>query len=330
MKIDIVRILEEDKQLKAFTTYRNYLYSVKQFIDHEYGNGPEIFNKLKSKIINRRAYNRIQRNKSADITKVSKLLCNAWHTEMVFFIPSQIDTELIRYSNHWAPIQSYYSIFLAIRALFESASEQCSRDHTNTLQKISEFIVNRDLFPPPWNAYCCGRKDINNLCYYNFPQQVSNVSNLSEPVLPEFWNWYAMWLRTTRERKLKWKAEELKKSKVLVNKRNKPKKKLTVNDKRFVDKGVHKTTFFDGLYRLRIRSNYEDADAFFIGTYSDVSAKDYYNSLATLLQSTLFILELYIKKYIGDDNFSQVVSKFIQSDQKNLSKQTLAVREYYF
>jgi hypothetical protein len=321
---------EDNEEIKSFKTYNNYLLSLRQFIDNEYGVTPQKFDKLKIACEQKPTFAKIQTNKKADIEKIKKLLFNSWHTEIVFSIPRKTDNDLVRYSNHWAPIQAYYSIFLLLRAFFESMGMDCPNTHTNTLQQISECILERDLLPSPWSSYCRGLKNLNNLTYGNFTEEYRGISNLSIPCKEDFWSWYALWLKTTRERKFETRKEEVLKNKVFKRTNNKPRKNLAIEHKRVVDRGLHATTFFDGLYRLRIRSNYEDADAFILGTMSQKDAVCFHDSLVVILQSTLFVLEKYTAKYISNQDFYKIVDEFMENLKTDIVKETIGLRKNYF
>jgi len=206
----------------------------------------------------------------------------------------------------------------------------CPNTHTNTLQQVSECISKRDLFPLPWNGFCSGLPELKNLSYGNFQAENKSISNLSTPSKEDFWSWYALWFKTTRERKFESRKEEVLKGRVFKRADNKPRKNLSLECKKKVDQGLHATTFFDGLYRLRIRSNYEDADAFILGTMSQKDAISFHDSLVIILQSTLFVLEKIISRYVSNKNFASIVDEFIKGVNVDIAKDTIGLRKNYF
>lgn len=325
----IITIPDDEEEIKSFRTYNNYLLSLRQFVEDQYGSMPSALSKLKIACEQKSTFSRIQTNKTADLEKIKKLLFNSWHTEIVFSIPRKVNGDLVRYSNHWAPIQAYYSIFLSLRAFFESMGINCPNTHTNTLQQVSECIIKRDLFPLPWNGYCSGLPELKNLSYGNFQEENKSISNLSTPSKEDFWSWYALWLKTTRERKFESRKEEVLKGRVFRRADNKPRKNLSLECKKKVDQGLHATTFFDGLYRLRIRSNYEDADAFILGTMSQKDAISFHDSLVIILQSTLFVIEKYIARYLSNQKFSEILNDFTKNIKEDLVKETIGLRKDY-
>ena len=59
------------------------------------------------------------------------------------------------------------------------------------------------------------------------------------------------------------------------------------------------TTLFDLLWRLRIRSNYEEGDAFLTGPLSTSDAADFHNALCTIVAATLLTVEIFLAHHVG-------------------------------
>lgn len=269
-----VDIDEGNEAAYRFTTYKNYIANFRNFLFETYGEGKPMLCKLKSTLENIGIAG-IQR-KNLDNTKLqtaTKLLYNAWHTELMLILSGQYK-EYVRYSNHWSSVQAYYAVFLALQALFESARMQRQNTHSYTLTTVSNLIKQRKMFPLPWCVYCTGSPDLKEEKYFNLPNDVdiSRISPLSAPGPTRFWNSYGMLLRTTREKQCAQRADAWKRQKENYT-RGKPRKKLSKDCKRQIYEQVHATTFFDVLYRLRIRSNYQDADSYLLGTLSDYDAR---------------------------------------------------------
>jgi hypothetical protein len=330
MKGIIINWAEDNEEVKSFQTYSNYLLSLKQHIETQYGKGPAIYKKLKLACEEVPSFSKIQINKTANIEKIKKLLFNSWHTEIVFTLPRKINEDLVKYSNHWAPIQAYYSVYLSLCALFQSMGINCPNTHTNILKQISECIINRNIFPSPWNAHYRGLAELNNQVYGNFKEECKDISNLSVPREEDFWNWCGLLLKTTRDRKFNSRKKEMLKSKMFKKADNKPRKNLSGEHKKQIDEGLYTTTLFDGLYRLRIRSNYEDADAFILGTMSQRDALLFHDSLGTILQSTLYIVEKLSLKYISKEKFKNISDDFIKNIKTDLVKETIGLRNNYY
>jgi hypothetical protein len=59
------------------------------------------------------------------------------------------------------------------------------------------------------------------------------------------------------------------------------------------------TTTFDLLYRLRLRSNYDEADAFLTGALSSWDAEAFHDALCAIVSSTLLTVEIYLAHRVG-------------------------------
>ena len=136
-----------------------------------------------------------------------------------------------------------------------------------------------------------------------------------------------MLLRTTRQRQFEKKLKES--GKQFRTKRGKPRKRFSPIHKAQVLGGLRPTTVFDFLYRLRVRSNYEDADAFILGTMSQTDAEEFNRGLCALTSTTLFLLELHITARIGGRYFSQFMDEFASAHPLDYSRKTIGARRLF-
>ena len=107
-------------------------------------------------------------------------------------------------------------------------------------------------------------------------------------------------------------------------------KKFTKNHKKEVDRKMHNTTIFDCLYRLRIKSNYEEAETYILSQMSSSDADELYESLRTILNCCLLSIENLIKGYLGDEKFNkirdEIKSKIKREEFRN---ESIFLREQY-
>jgi len=78
------------------------------------------------------------------------------------------------------------------------------------------------------------------------------------------------------------------------------------------------TSFFHGLYRLRLRSNYADAESFLFSLENTFESKQFHRSLRTLAWHTLRVIELVIARYVGKRVFGSWVDEFVKIDRGGL------------
>ena len=298
----------------TFRTYLNYLVAWARYIEEEY---PEKIDLVKA-VVNLRGFKRIKGNKNFDSEKLFKLLRNAWFTEIQLHLTGG-DAEFMRYSNHWAPVQAYYAVFLELSALFVASNNvNGKRSHATILHTIGSWARDRNIFVRPWSL--CIKGYSKNWKYLNFPHQPAQISPLSSAHRGAPLDFTAMLLRTTRERQLERKRTEWLQS-------HPNRKRLSPGQRQKWGKDLAPTTLFDALYRLRIRSNYEDADAVLMGTEDFYDAEEFAKSLKQVVFNTLLSLELLIIRYIGMPTFESAMKSFSPRVNKEYLCETILMRD---
>jgi len=305
---------EQLEELNRFKTYLNYLKAISLFFTKD----PEA-SRL-SDVVNSRAFSSLRGGQCPDTPRVRQLMRNAWCTEIQLSVAAR-QVDFLGYSNHWAPVQLYYSVYLALRALFLASNQDVPNDHSATLKCVAEMIRTRpDLFPQPWRTLCVGKPKGSTLKYPNLPPAivVQNISPLTNPGFAPFWDYYCLLLRTTRDRQGIIAVDEWKKRN---KKKNIPKAKRTET----MD-NMPPTSFFYALYRLRLRSNYADAESFLITLENEVDNKDFHRSLRSIGWYTLKIIELLVARHIGKSQFGIWVDEFSKLDRSGLGAELVRRR----
>ncbi len=306
---------EELEQSNRFRTYLNYLSAFDKYIQKRY-NDPL---KAITDIVTSKSFKSIQAGKCLDHSKLDRLLRNAWFTEIQMHLATPYK-ELIPYSNHWTPVQLYYSVFLATRAFFISAGLQVAPNHSSTLRAISGEIRSRpSLFPQPWRLLCEG-DTASSPTYRNLPRgiTINPVSSLSNGLSVSFWDSFAMFLRTTRDRQI----VDL----IAGWKRQQKRKRILALERTQLVAGLSDTSIFHALYRLRIRSNYADADSFLLSLEIQDDAKRFNDALHRVTWYTLMILELLTARHVGKNSYAQTIRSFEKYDIVKYSTKTVTAR----
>ncbi len=295
---------EEKSQAARFRTYVNYLSSLRAYLKTEYSS-PET---LVAKITTTTIFNRIQGGKCLNQETLKQMLWNSWFTELQMHI-SAPPKELLPYSNHWAPVQLYYTLYLATRAYFISSGNTVPPNHTATLSTITNEIKNRPLlFPYPWKIQCEGDPANDTVTYTNLPPdvQVQQISSLSPGEHVDFYDSYCMFLRTTRKRQIENRIEQWK--------HDNNRKRIKGAERRILVNNLSPSSLFDAIYRLRARSNYQDADSVLLTLDLPDSAKIYNYGLRSISWYSLLVLETLIARYLGRKNYEQIVNRFAGYD----------------
>jgi len=117
-------------------------------------------------------------------------------------------------------------------------------------------------------------------------------------------------LKTTRDRRFDEIKAAILRSKQVKTKAGKPAKQIAVSRQNEIYSDMSTTTTFDFLYRLRIRSNYRDADTFLSGNFGTGSINAFYEDLASLARCSLQALETITALALGEKWFGSAVHEF--------------------
>ena len=229
--------------------------------------------------------------------------------------------EFVSYSNHWIPVQVYYACYLALRAYFRASGQDIRREHTANLRAVGEEIQRRPtLFPYPWCVILTGNPEEARLQLRNLPNgiTISQISSLTSSRRIQFWDSYSKFLKTTRLRQLQKQCEDWKD--VNNHRRVSPKVK-----QQFIA-NLSPTTLFHCLYRLRLRSNYADADSFLLSVGGSTDAGDFHAALRKICWGSLFILETLTARYIGKRVFERIVNSFRRYETRGVSDNLIGLR----
>lgn len=266
---------------------------------------------------------KIKKRDCDSIPRIAELLRNSWFTE-VALCEARKYPDFLPFSNPWAMVQAYYSIYLTIRAYFHAFNRVVAPTHRTTLRTISSDLVScKNRFPEPWKSILIGDTKSKPIhfanSHYSKPLKLSNA--LESPYTADPWQHYFLFLKTTRDRQIKsaidkWKIDQ-------------SKKRINSTDRSILVSNIHQTSFFDALYRIRARSNYRDVDSFAFGSSTPVAADELHEALASVIYCTLFMFEIMIYKSIGKWHFSRIVNAFLRSATGSRAGATIGSRWSY-
>lgn len=235
-----------------------------------------------------------------------------WTSEIQLHLPMLMGNEaMIGFANAWAPVHSYYAAFGMLQAWFAAnGMAGTANDHTATLRTIARMIEQRDLFPAPWNLLAVGCPMRGDRLHLNDHGEdcISHVEVLSIP-LPfggdtTFWRRYGAWLRSTRKARLVAREEQWKA-------KNK-KARIAPSERTAIAASVAPTSFFDCLWRMRIKSNYGEIDPYLVAQISGGDHEVFNSALCTTTRATVGLLELYILRRIGKPAFARIAGEFVK------------------
>ncbi len=267
----------------------------------------------------------------ANLVELRRSLNNAWSSELVLGILGRFTNadSVMRLANNWGAVQLYYVLYHATQALHIATGNTKPSGHPST-QKIFTSTWGSAGTLSPWNL----TTDANG--YHQFPaawQVDITVNPLAACTPASCWDLFAMAIRTTRrdtliesysnERKEKtsqkrkaWNAEEearLAKGKKARKKRVFTISNLTATERAAVNKRVRPHSLIDYAYRLRIKTNYVDAEMFTEGPHNTASSGQVNRDIVRLAAASLLIAELHIARLIGGPAFATIANGWLQT-----------------
>jgi len=311
------------KVRNKFITYKNYSAGLHYLLDLMYPDYSKLVNKLKKNV---------HPKKQENLQRIRSLLLNSWNSELLLNFPGLLKNDSLKFSNHWAPVQSYYSIYLALRALILAKGISSAKEgHNKTLRvTVYNFIQGEKIFPLPWKVL------YSNRGFQNLPQNISpsTINSLENPYHfindeKKLWDSFCLFLRTTYDRMIENKCQRWKDNNPINGRRR---KRLPPGQRKKIANGSRPSSIFDYFYRLRIRSNYKDADIFLLGSLSHEN-EYYFNAICYITDKTLFLIEYYIARYIGKKQMKQIIDRYESADRlkinKNLRYNSIKRFKYY-
>jgi len=297
----------EEAKIK-FEVYTNYLWGLSYYIKQKYPSYSDIKSVVK--------ISQKDNISCSNIEEVRKFLFNSWNSERILNAPTEYKTgnSFLKFANHWSPVLGYYSIFLCFQSLLIAANEGVILRHEVFLEKVSSYIKKQKFpFIYPWDILCdgCSYYKAENFNFTVDRGEILTLSSLCNPSRVNEAVFMAKILRTTRTkqesyREGRWKEE----GRFRTKKEDIPKKNYGRKEKLAVSQSIAPTSIFNFLYRLRLRSNYEDADIFFLGDRDESDVNNYFFSLQNITSYTLFFIETIIRQLVGDDLFYMIIESF--------------------
>lgn len=271
--------------------------------------------------------------KTANKNQAHSSLQNAWGTELLLCLGKRvlISDELVRISNNWSVVQAYYVLYHATQAIAAAKGQSRPESHSKTQNQFLTFFAKRGPGIAPWTLA------FGNTGPENLPNGVNGnhrIHSWSQCNTENCWGLAYKALRTTREEAIPemtkkarerkrtdlrqlWKQEEKQRISTGKKARKEPVFKLPMLsevEKEKIQKNLRSYTLMDFLYRLRIRTNYEDSAMFTDGPDDDMQSTEVRQDLLNLASCSLLIAELHIRPLIGTTLFDGWVNKWVEAN----------------
>lgn len=277
----------------ALTTYSNYVAAWVALLNRRYGLGDEGKNAFLAALAGNIAVQRLQGG-----AHVSDELTTAYCRGLLTFramqaLPVERYPHLARSANFWLPVQSYYAIHGTGLATMIALNITPPQSHMTFRTAFSSVV--HTYFPAPFCGLCIGGPDRKDFIFRSLSTDIDRVTRQTQLTSPEhiedLETFVGKSLSTTRQEFLAKRFEE---------KRDKEKKKrLTREAKNQCCQKEHSTSICDLLYRLRLRSNYDNPDVYLFAPTEQESAINSYKELLRLTELLIAGLNVLVEKRIG-------------------------------
>lgn len=286
---------ENDETIR-FQTYYEYINSISYLLQTHYPSDDI----LADSIMNCRGFRKIKKPKEVlDSTQIFQFLSHSWFTEVLLKESADHQT-LFPYMLPWSMVQTYYATHALLSAYFWSTGRKQIQTHTSSLCTISTDSWSYKRFPPPWNAMFSDDPELRPVKINNVSEVIRIRSTVGHSYQIEPWQIFGKFLLTTRKKQVKAAIEDWKEK----NHR----KKIFKLEREQVIKRQHPITIFDALYRLRLRSNYQDIDSYLFNTFTVEKFIEVHESLLNIIQKTSFLFEMIISKIVGKNEYIRYLS----------------------
>ena len=329
---------KNDETPKRFRTHANYLRAFSLLIPS--ATGGRDLEPLRARFKDTPAMT----GACVDPTAVFKSLQMAWRTELLIDFTSAAfeDDELVRVANSWAVVQVYYILYHATQAFAQARGQSRTPNHPQTQNIFKSHWSDRAIDLPPWSL----SRDRSTVRNGSKEIQIEDVHAWVTCSESTKWSLAAKALRTTRDDAVA-KAMDAKRQQLLTERKKQRNQhettrlktgqkvrakplialpRLSEAEKSSIDARVRAYTMMDYLYRLRIRTNYEDSAIFTDGPVDDNESLQVRRSLRRISSSTLMIHELAVADLLGPATVVSQARSFLKASVPERSETALARR----
>lgn len=301
VKIGLICLIHMPKKSsQVFHTHNNYLSAIKYVASGGYADDTKsALVQLASKILDSGWLSEIKRGGN-DFYQIHKSLNNAWGIEALFKMENLLikEEDLIRLSNNWCLMQTYYIFYYTTQALAVLEGYNKPQTHPQVQRTFLRLWSDKHWILSPW---CIS---FNENGFHNLPPGVSvddHVHSWKKVDDKTALNLFCKALRTTREEFI---VEALTKRRQRHNRKDQVKAvRLTQKQKRQTQVRVRPTTLISYLYRLKRKTTYEQSSILATGPENIYQSAEFRENLGFILDSTLLMTEMITLKTVGDNLF---------------------------
>lgn len=298
---------ELERATYALITYYNYIKAYVICINRLYGSCDDGINAFITKVKCSTAFKRVQGGALASSELINAYSRGRLTLRAMQKLPIEEYPELALSANFWLPVQSYYAIHGVGLATMIALDRGSPKGHRSFCADFSELVDK--YFPDPLCGRCVGGPGREDFSFHKLRTSIDKVTRQSQLANPEFVedveDIIGKSLLTTRTRILDFLFCNRRSEKKKAGKRN-----LSSEEKRSCCQKEHATSICDLMYRMRIRSNYDNPDMYLFAPDNAENASNHYRDLLYLTEILVAALDALIERRIGSREMVKLKSRF--------------------
>ncbi|MDR3658500.1 MAG: hypothetical protein P4L48_23500 [Mycobacterium sp.] len=275
---------------------------------------------------------------AVDMSELAKCLNRAWGTELILNLGARFEEdELVRLSNSWGSVQTYYVGYAATQALIVAEGRARPTEHSKTQGQVRALWVDRKSAVEPFSFAAMPGSKSNALAYANGPGRPvdTSLSTWTSVDTDNCWDIAATALRSTRndavEKRLKLEREKkalaakklwLSEEQARIAQGKKARKtpsfptsaNLTADERSGFESKMRPFTMLDYLYRLRIKANYEEAAMFTDGPDTDGASAIVALDMIRIANANMIAHEVRIARELGKSTLMALAKDWVDSN----------------
>ncbi len=275
---------------ESFRTYANYVRALAELAGRSrFTIGPGALTALHTRIKEHQAP--APAGTHPDQTQARVSLNHAWGTELILNVTSRYaqEDELVGLSNTWIAVQVYYTLYHGTQALLAMHGYKRPEAHSKTQRMFSDLWVTKPNELAPWSLGVGPEGVLNGPVGRELDLGIHSWTGCNQE---NCWDLAAKALRTTRDDAVedslrKFREAKHKERRKLYQEKGQvglvPRPHLSQAEKQKTVDNIRPYSMLDFLYRLRLKSNYEEAAVFVEGPKTPHSPVYFVKTSPTLL-----------------------------------------------
>ncbi len=287
----------------ALTTYYNYIKAWSVYLQ-QYGSGEDGIKAFIDAIQRNGAFKHVQGGASVSGELSSAYGRGQLTLKAMRCLPIEEHPEIALSANFWLPVQAYYAIHAVGLATMIALNMSPPQSHRSFRAAFSSLV--NTYFPGPFCARCKGGPERKNFSFEKIGTSIDKVARQNQLANPTFVTeieaFVGKSLSTTRQKFLEVRFDE--------KRDERKKKRLSLEERNECCRKEHPTSICDLIYRMRLRSNYDNPDMYLFAPKNVENATGHYRDLLYLTEVLIAGLDALVERRIGAQKMANLKSRF--------------------